>query len=211
MCRISLQMFYFFVNLRTNCAQMEVANRYSIAFKGLKNGTYDFAFDIDRALFEAFESPEIKDGACRAEVRMERGESLLTLDVAIGGHVVVACDRCLEDCEVPIDYSGRLAVRISDEEHEYDGETLWLHPCDAELDLAQYLYESIVLSLPYQRVHPEGGCDPAMTERFRVVSEQEFSELEARIAEERKGGEWAKLAALRDAMAAESDADPANE
>ncbi len=151
---------------------MEVANRYSIAFKGLKNGTYDFAFDIDRALFEAFESPEIKDGACRAEVRMERGESLLTLDVAIGGHVVVACDRCLEDCEVPIDYSGRLAVRISDEEHEYDGETLWLHPCDAELDLAQYLYESIVLSLPYQRVHPRrrlrSGDDGALSGRLRA-------------------------------------------
>lgn len=190
---------------------MEVANRYSIAFKGLKNGAYDFVFEIGRSLFEAFESPEIKDGACRAEVRMERGESLLTLDVAIGGHVVVACDRCLEDCEVPIDFSGRLLVRISDEEHEYDGETLWLHPCETEVDLAQYLYESIVLSLPYQRVHPEGACDPAMTERFRIVTEREFSELEARIAEERKEGEWAKLAALRDAMEAESDADPANE
>ena len=180
---------------------MEVAQRYSIAWKGLKNGRYDFRFEVDGSLFEAFESTEIKDGRCEVSVGVDRSEKQLTLDVGITGHVVVACDRCLEDCRIPVDFEGRLMVRFSEEEHEYDGEVLWLVPGEDEVDLAQYIYESIVLSLPYQRVHPEGECDPDMLGRFRIVSDEEFASIEAGAGgEERRGGEWAKLAELRERM-----------
>ena len=167
---------------------MEVAQRYSIAWKGLKNGRHDFRFEVDKALFEAFESTEIKDGRCEVSVGVDRSEKQLTLDVGITGHVVVECDRCLEDCRVPI-----------------DGEVMWMLPGEDRVELAQYIYESIVLSLPYQRVHPEGECNPEMLERFRIVSDREFASIEAAAegAGERGGGEWAKLAALRERMEAE--------
>lgn len=161
---------------------MELAEHCTIAFKGLKPGVYSYEFPIGKALFEAFESPEIKDGDALARVRMERAERQLILDVRIEGTVVVACDRCLEDCPLPVAFEGRLLVRFSDEPAEYDGEVLWLHPSEEEVDLAQYLYESVVLSLPYQRVHPEGGCDPEMLKRFRIVSGAEFDAIEAQAA-----------------------------
>lgn len=129
---------------------------------------------------------------------------MLTADVRITGHVVVACDRCLEDCRIPIDFEGQLLVKFSDEPREYDGEVLWLLPGEDEVDLSQYIYESIVLSLPYQRVHPEGECDPEMLKRFRIVSDEEFSAIENRAEEHAvPEGEWAKLAALRERMEAD--------
>ena len=184
---------------------MEVAQRYSIAWKGLKNGRHDFRFEVDKALFEAFESTEIKDGRCEVSVGVDRSEKQLTLDVGITGHVVGECDRCLEDCRVPIDFEGQLVVKFSDEVHEYDGEVMWMLPGEDRVELAQYIYESIVLSLPYQRVHPEGECNPEMLERFRIVSDREFASIEAAAegAGERGVGEWAKLAALRERMEAE--------
>ncbi|HJC26611.1 DUF177 domain-containing protein [uncultured Alistipes sp.] len=188
---------------------MEVAQRYSIAFRGLKNGHHEFRFEVGKPLFEAFESTEIKDGACEVAVDMERSETMLMLGIRITGHVVVACDRCLEDCRIPIDFEGTLPVRFSEQEHEYDGEELWLVPGEEEVDLTQYIYESIVLSLPYQRVHPEGECNPDMLKRFRIVSDEEFSSIEAEAeacGTELREGEWAKLAALRDRMAGEEAA-----
>ena len=183
---------------------MEVAQGYSIAFKGLKNGHHDFRFEVGKPLFDAFGNTEIRDCACEVSVGLERAETLLALDVRITGHVVVACDRCLEDCRIPVDFEGRLMVRFSEEEHEYDGEVLWLVPGEDEVDLAQYIYESIVLSLPYQRVHPEGECNPEMLERFRIVSDSELAAIEARAgAQEHDGGEWAKLAALKERMEAQ--------
>ena len=196
---------------------MEETQRYSIAFKGLKNGHHEFRFAVDKSLFEAFENTEIKDGACEVRVDLNREESQFVLDVSISGHVVVACDRCLEDCRIPIDFEGRLLVKFSDEEREYDGEVLWLLPGEEQVDLAQYIYESIVLSLPYQRVHPEGECNPEMLERFRIVSDREFSAIEAQAAARGyNDGEWAKLAALREQMVAETSqaadaADPERE
>ena len=184
---------------------MGVTKRYTIAYKGLKPGLHDFRFEVDGSLFEEFESPEIKDGACEVTVALERGEAMLTLDVTVDGSVVVECDRCLEECRIPVHYQGRLLVKFSDEVHEYDGEVMWMLPGEDRVELAQYIYESIVLSLPYQRVHPEGECNPEMLERFRIVSDREFASIEAAAegAGERGVGEWAKLAALRERMEAE--------
>ena len=193
---------------------MEVAQPYSIAFKGLKNGHHEFRFEVGKSLFEAFESTEIKDGACEVAVNMERSDAMLLLDIRITGHVVVACDRCLEDCRIPIDFRSSLPVRFSEQEHEYDGEVLWLVPGEDEVDLARYIYESIVLSLPYQRVHPDGECDPDMLGRFRIVSDEEFATIEARAEGANAGlreGERAKLAALRERMARGEDSDAPSE
>ncbi len=187
---------------------MERIEEYAIPFRGLESGVYDYAFRLRRPLFEAFGSPDIKDGDCAADVRMERRDNALSFEVKITGAVTVPCDRCLEDCSVAIDFEGRIEARFSDEGREYDGEVLWLLPGAGEVDLAQYLYESVVLSLPYQRVHPEGQCDPAMMARFSIVSDEEFASIEraASAGEERCGGQWDKLAALRERLAAEEEA-----
>ena len=158
---------------------MERPTAYTIAFKGLKNGEHTFCFPIDGALFAAFDNAEIRDGAGEARVVLHRSERQLVCDVRIDARVTVPCDRCLEDCTLPVAYEGRLVVKFSEAGGEYDGEVLWLYPGDTEVDLAQYVYESIVLSLPYRRVHPDGGCDPAMLERFRIVSPQEFAAIES--------------------------------
>lgn len=176
-----------------------------IAFSGLKNGLHDFRFEVDGSLFEQYENSELKDGRCTVDVQLNRGDRQLLCTVQIAGEVVVPCDRCLEDCTLPIDYEGQLVVKFSDEEQEYDGEVLWLYPGDTEVDLTQYIYESIVLSLPYRRVHAEGLCDPEMMARFNIISAEEFSVMEAEAAhnEEQgtiKGSEWEKLAALKQQM-----------
>lgn len=192
---------------------MDVTKIYSIAYKGLKNGPHDYAFKVGKELFEAFESAEIRDGDCDAAVTLLRSETMLELTVAIDGYVVVACDRCLEDCRVPIRFEGTLLVKFSDEIREYDGEVLWLSPAESEVDLSQYIYESIVLSLPYQRVHPDGECDPEMLKRFRIVSGEEFAAIEAGAESEEEQpaqGEWAKLAALKQQMEEPDGPDPDN-
>lgn len=183
---------------------MEAVNRYTIPFKGLKCGSHAFEFSVDRSLFEAYEASEILDGDCQVKVLLERSQTQLAIDVEIHGEVVVACDRCLEDCPLPIDYEGRLLVKFADQTPEYDGEVLWLSPAESEVDLTQYIYESVILSLPYQRVHAEGECNPEMMKRFRIVSSEEFASIEAQAEQEEEGAmpqeELAKLAALKKAM-----------
>ncbi len=183
---------------------MEVARSYKIAFKGLKHGHHDFGFEVGDDFFATWEGSEIDRGNCRVHVELERSETQLALGITIEGEIVVPCDRCLEPCVIPVDYEGELLVKFSDEVSEYDGEVMWIPAAEDEVDLAQYIYESIVLSLPYQRVHAEGGCDPEMMRQFSIVTDAEFALLEER-AEAQAGGSMAqseleKLAALKAAM-----------
>ena len=188
---------------------MELNKQYSVAYKGLKNSSFDFDFEVDDALFTAYESRDIKGGKCQVKATMLKSEQQLDFDFVITGEVTCECDRCLEDCQIPIDYEGHLIVRLSEQEGEYDGEVMWLNPAEDKLDLTQYIYESIVLSLPYQRVHPEGECNPDMMARFAQISGSEFEAMVAHAEQNDKHGigegDFNKLAALKAQMEKAND------
>ncbi len=177
-------------------------NDYKIGFKSLSEGLYTYIFKVDGEFFKEFDNTEILGGDCTVEVELNRHESMLEANITIEGVAIVECDRCLDDCPVDIDYEGTLIVKFSDESAEFDGEILLLPTGETDLDLSQYIYESIVLSLPYQRVHPEGECNAEMMERFRIITSEEFDELEE-DAEEVHGiesNDMAKLLALKEQM-----------
>jgi len=155
--------------------EMDIESRYSIDCRSLADGLHAFDFKVDDSLFAAMESNEIKGGECDVHIEAQKSESMMTLDVAISGKAVVECDRCLEDCDVPVDYRGQLTVRFSDTLHDYDGEQMWIARGES-LSLAQYIYESIVISLPYRRVHPDGECNPDMLSRFTPAEDNETDE-----------------------------------
>ncbi len=183
---------------------MEILDQYAIAWKGLKPGVHDFDFEIGDALFEAFENTDIRSAALKAHVRLDRSESMLDLHTSIEGQVTVPCDRCLEDCPLPIRWEGRLIVRFSDEIDEYDGEVMWIPQSADKVELGQYLYESVILAMPYQRVHAEGECNAEMLARFKTLSAEEFAQLEARAEKSERtalgSAEQDKLTALKRAM-----------
>lgn len=188
--------------------------RYSIAYKGLKEGPHHFDFEVGSDFWAKHPEGGIKGGNVNVEIVLEKGpggvsagprggHGAMRLEARMTGSVTVACDRCLEDCELPVDYRGRLAVKFSEEEQPFEGDILWINPADALIDLEQYIYESIVLSLPFRRVHPEDVhgtplCNPAMLERFRIVSEEEFGKLAAAERPlEANDSRWDKLKELK--------------
>jgi uncharacterized metal-binding protein YceD (DUF177 family) len=156
-----------------------VLDKYTLRFKGLSVGTHRFEYAVDDDFFAEFEGSEIHRGRVGVTVDVNRQPSMLILDFRMKGEVVVPCDRCLEEFPMPVEYTGTLLVKFAEDLPESDGEVLWLYPVESEVNLAQYIYESIVLSLPYQRVHPldaQGNptCNPEMLKRFRIVSGEEF-------------------------------------
>lgn len=134
---------------------MDILKRYAIPYKGLSIGNHHFEFEVDDRFFDAFEGSEIHRGHASVSVELVKTERLLTLDFTIDGEAEVTCDRCLDEFMMPVHYAGTLQVRFSETEKESDGEVMWLSPNETELPLGQYIYESISLSLPYRKIHPE--------------------------------------------------------
>ena len=110
-------------------------------------GKSHFTWHAGPEFFEIFGNEEILDADL--EVTAGIANHGLTADAVcvVSGSVTVACDRCLEDLVIPVETSF---------EETYTPES-------DELDLRQDVYDYVCISLPIQRVHPEGECNQETT------------------------------------------------
>lgn len=77
------------------------------------------------------------------------------------GTVIVPCDRCLSDLELRIETADDLNVKLGDE-YADDGDCVIVPESEGYLDLAQFIYEFIALSMPMTCCHEPGNCDDTM-------------------------------------------------
>ena len=154
---------------------MKVLQEFVIPFLGLKEGIHDYAFDIDAEFFESFEYSEVKQGDIHVDVSLERKERMLIFNFSTSGMVQVPCDRCLAPLDLPIEGTDRLIVKFGQEWMEESEEILVIPETDSRFDISSFIYEYIMLKLPYKRVHPEGKdlCDPRIVDKLEQHSESE--------------------------------------
>lgn len=133
---------------------MKPNRQFVIPFKGLKVGKHTFVFEIDDMFFDDFEKSEITKGKVHVEVDLDKKTNMLELHFGLMGNVIVTCDRCLDEFEMPIEFTTELFVKFGDVTEEQTDEIIVLSHNEFELDVAQYIYEFVHLSLPYKRVHP---------------------------------------------------------
>lgn len=144
---------------------------FVVPLNGLAQGRNEFRWSVGKEFFDRFENSEILDADLSVAVSVEKSGRFTGVDCDIDGHVTVSCDRCLEDLELPVKAGFKLSVKfgqvVPDEERgaalpetEGDREIVFLPESDADLDLSQVVYDYVCLSLPVQRVHGEGGCNP---------------------------------------------------
>lgn len=142
---------------------------YQINLKGLASGLTQFEFSLDDVFFEALDSQEISGGTVHVALTVERNDRVFRLDFHSEGTVIVPCDLCLDDMELPICTDSRLTAKFGDEESE-DDELVIVPEHSGVLDLSWFIYEQIALSIPIKHVHPSGECNVAMIEKLQELS-----------------------------------------
>ncbi len=151
---------------------------FVVPINGLAQGRTEFRWRAGKEFFERFENSEILAADLDVEVSAEKSGRFIGVDCDVNGEVTVACDRCLEELRLPVGTGFRLSVKFGQEPAagsdaaEGEREIVWLPESDAELDLGQVVYDYVCLSLPVQRVHPEGECDPEALRYLNSEDEQ---------------------------------------
>jgi uncharacterized protein len=145
-------------------------SKYEIAFKGLKEGNHQFEFELDDTFFEKFENSEVKKGFLKAKVLLTKQSTLMILNFTVKGTVELMCDRCLDQYNQKINSKSQLFVKFGVEEEEMSEEIIVVSFEDHQLNVAQYLYELVILGLPIKHVHPnkngKSTCDPEMINKL---------------------------------------------
>jgi uncharacterized metal-binding protein YceD (DUF177 family) len=139
-------------------------NAIVIPLNGWAAGERKFHSHADLEFFQTFDNTEILDADVDVEIRVVKKERKVEAELHLSGTVTVPCDRCLEPLAVPVEAN--------------PSEVLKPESLAEDWDLSQAVYDYICLSLPLQRVHPEGECNPD-TVRFLSQGERTDEEAEA--------------------------------
>jgi uncharacterized protein len=139
---------------------MEKFKEFSLPIKGLKNGVHEFDFEIGDDFFKNFEGSPIQKGNFDVHVTLDKRDTFFELVFDVDGFVHTECDRCTANIELPFGDSHYLTVKQSLEENEEDAEVVYISPDDHIFNLAQYIYEFICLSVPYNKVYDCENDDP---------------------------------------------------
>ncbi|MBT3242760.1 MAG: DUF177 domain-containing protein [Bacteroidetes bacterium] len=149
-------------------------NTYRIPFYSFGNGKHEFEFDLDDDFFTYFEDSEFSHGDVKVKVKMDKSDHQLQFDLSLNGDVEVSCDRCLDQFMQELDSKYILYGKFGEGNSEEEFDVVWIPRNEHEVDLAPYLYEYIVLSLPIKRIHPDkeegvSGCDEDMMNRLDEI------------------------------------------
>ena len=160
--------------------RVSMNDKFIIPLNGLTAGENHFFWQAGKEFFDSFENSEILDAHLDTDVRVEKSGRYIGVDCDVRGEITVECDRCLDELVMPIDVEIMLSVKYGNEEssedpHEGEREVIFIPETDAEMDLSQIIYDYVCLSLPMQRVHEPGECNPEVMKRYAAPQEAEDS------------------------------------
>lgn len=152
---------------------------FKLRISGVELGKHLFSIDCDNRFFELAAFPDLIDGDVKLQIEMEILDKMVSLNFHFAGFVTLPCDRCLDPVRVNLDFDTNLMVKLVpfvEEDQQNDDENLWVVEENTyELDVFHYVYESIMLALPIQILHPddENGnptCNPEVLKKLEELS-----------------------------------------
>jgi uncharacterized metal-binding protein YceD (DUF177 family) len=115
--------------------------------------------------FNLDEQLEVRRADVDVTVQVTRkSENTYRLEVACHGTVTTACDRCLDDLDLPVDVDYRLNVEQMGTELDDSNDELLIVPSDwRELDTAPLVRDTVLLAIPMTHCHEnEDDCNADM-------------------------------------------------
>lgn len=177
--------------------EMNKTKDYLIPFIGLKLGKHHFEYQISNKFFEIFDYHEFQNSDIKVNLVLEKKSTMLELSFKHKGTVNVPCDLTGEDFDLPIKGKMNLIVRFGETFNNDNEELLILPHGEFEIDVAQYIYEMIVLSVPLRRVHPGVKDGSLKTEALTKLNELAVKEQKKENKkEENIDPRWDKLKQL---------------
>ena len=143
--------------------------------------TAEYQYQLDNLFFVELDAPEVQKGKVDVTLKVRKTSGVYQLDFHTEGHVVVICDRCLDEMEQPIETDDRLRVKLGAEYSE-DDDMVVVPEEDGYINVAWFIYEFIALSIPMKHVHAPGKCNKEMVDKLskhlRTVKDEEDDDFE---------------------------------
>jgi uncharacterized protein len=126
----------------------------SVNIIGLSQKAHQFDYQFGDEFFTQYGSDLVSGGHFAAYVTLDKHETFIEATFKINGKAGLICDRSLDPFDFPIDMDKKIVFKYGEEETELSDEIIVISKERASLDIGQYIYEFIALSIPIKRLHP---------------------------------------------------------
>jgi uncharacterized metal-binding protein YceD (DUF177 family) len=139
---------------------------YNVELKSMKSDVEERVFTLNDTFFADLDAPEVQKGRLTVQLQVCRTSGLYVLRFHTHGTILIPCDRCLDDMELPIDTDDELKVKLGDH-YDDENEIIEIDENEGFLNVAWFIYEFIALNIPMTHVHEPGECNEAMVEELK--------------------------------------------
>lgn len=116
-------------------------------------GSHQFEWVLDGQFFETFGDEDITAGQLHAVMDLEIQERMMVLNFKISGTLVLPCDRCLADLNMPVLVNESYFIKIGQEWLEESEQVLIIPESEYQIDVSELLHDYVILSFPMKKVH----------------------------------------------------------
>ncbi|MFS4455060.1 YceD family protein [Maribacter sp. 2304DJ31-5] len=167
---------------------------FNIPFSGLKQGKHEFKYNIDATFFDSFEYDEFNNTDIDLKVLLNKTSTMMELELEALGIVNINCDLTSEPFDQKIEANLGLIIKFGETYDDEDDEILILPHGEHQVNIAQYVYEMLVLAVPQKRVHPgiaDGTLKSDVLDRLK-----ELEPKETKIENKENDPRWDELKKL---------------
>lgn len=171
--------------------------KYSIEVPKLRLGENAEQFEIDSSFFTEFGNPELSAGDIKVEARVHKNERQMDITFHFVGSIVLACDRCMEPFDQPLDFEQRVIYSYEEDEDFGNDEVIQIDEKNPLLYVGKDLYDFVALQVPLRNVPSEAEhtC-PEWVEKMLAGEDRE--EDDEASDDEDIDPRWAALKKLKD-------------
>jgi uncharacterized metal-binding protein YceD (DUF177 family) len=161
---------------------------FEIAYVGLKPGVHEFNYQIDDRFFEAIQQQDFRNCKAQVKLTLDKKTGFMLMKFEIGGNLEVTCDRCINNLPLELWDEFNLMVKIVEEPEtmnvqEEDPDVYYISKNENHVDVADWIYEFINLSIPLQKVcsyeKMDGPfCNPEVREMLKKMEPEDVKRTE---------------------------------
>lgn len=155
---------------------------YEIAFVGLKPGVHEFNYELDDKFFSAFGEQDFKNCKAYIKLSLDKQTAFMMLRFEVGGTLEFICDRCGNDLPFELWDEFEILVKMVEDPgqmnlEEEDPDVYYISRTESHIDVKDWLYEFVNLSIPFQKSCSEdeiGGsqCNKEVLEKLKMLNPQ---------------------------------------
>lgn len=176
---------------------------FEIAFVGLKPGVHEYNYEINDRFFEAFQQQDFRNCKANVKLHFDKKSSFMLLKFEIGGSLEVTCDRCNNELPLELWDEFNITVKMVEEpglmnDQEEDPDVYYISRGESHLDVAEWIYEFINLSLPMQKTCDFEKMDGPHCNKAALEMLKKLEAEEAEAREQKENPIWKGLEKFKD-------------